>query len=236
GEVKKAVDALAVTLAKSDSKGVLLELRNATAESRPICYTHDGSYVDLYDLCRRVAGSDRLPEAVRSAATDVMKSVRGFTIASFGMSGYKQFEAGKNGVFIVMPSGRPNSWKHYRWYTPMRGDRENYGNWSFLKDGATPGNGVVENWYELLESWFNVTEEQEAIASAQVTKKELDRLQGEWTMVLLEQRGRKVRDEIVKQFKLTVKGDLWADTAARGQETAQTRTVITIDPSEDPKT
>jgi uncharacterized protein (TIGR03067 family) len=165
-----------------------------------------------------------------------MKSVQGFMIASFGMSGYKQFEAGHNGVFIVVPSGRPNSWKHYRWYTPITGGHENYGNWSFLKDGATPGNGVVENWYELLESWFNVTEEQEAIASAQVTKKELDRLQGEWTMVFLEQRGRKVRDEIVKQFKLTIKGDLWADTAARGQETAQTRTVITIDPSEDPKT
>ena len=29
GEVKKAVDALAVALAKSDSKGILLELRNA---------------------------------------------------------------------------------------------------------------------------------------------------------------------------------------------------------------
>src|SRR5215510_6964266 len=77
GEVKKAVDALAVALAKSDSKGVLLELRNASAESRPICYTHDGSYVDLYDLCRRVAESDRLSGPVRSAATDVMKSVQG---------------------------------------------------------------------------------------------------------------------------------------------------------------
>ena len=158
GEVKKAVDALAVALAKSESKRELVELRNASAESRLISYSSDGSFVDLYDLCRRVAGSDRLPEPVRTAATDVMKSVQSFTIASFGMSGYKRFEAGKNGMFIVLPSGRPNSWKHYRWYTPTRGDRENYGNWSFLKDGATPGNGVVENWYELLESWFNVTE------------------------------------------------------------------------------
>jgi clostripain len=105
-----------------------------------------------------VAGCDRLPAAVRSAATDVMKNVLGFTIASFGMSGYKQFKAGRNGVFIVLPSGRPNSWKYYSWYTPIKGDRENYGNWSFLKDGATPGNGVVENWYELLDSWFNVPE------------------------------------------------------------------------------
>ena len=112
--------------------------------------------MDLYDLCGRLAKSNRLAEPVRSAATDVMKSVQGFMIASFGMSGYKQFEAGKNGVFIVLPSGKPNCWKQFRWYTPIKGDRENYGNWSFLKDGATPGNGVVENWFELLESWFDV--------------------------------------------------------------------------------
>ncbi len=95
-------------------------------------------------------------------------------IASFGMSGYKQFEAGKNGVFIVLPSGRPNCWKHYRWYTPLRGDNgENYGNWSFLKDGATPGNGVVENWFELLESWFDVAEDVGEVKAAPHAGKEL---------------------------------------------------------------
>src|SRR5262249_58028128 len=50
GEVKKAVDALAVALAKSDSKAVFLELRNAPAEGRLISYSQDSSYVDLYDL------------------------------------------------------------------------------------------------------------------------------------------------------------------------------------------
>jgi clostripain len=152
GAVKKAVEALAVALSKSESKAVLLELRNASP-GRPMSYSGDGAYVDLYDLCRRVAESDRFPEPVRSAATDVMKNIEGFMIASFGMSGYHQFEAGKNGVFIVLPSGRPNSWKHYRWYTPTKGDGAYYGNWSFLKDGATPGNGAVENWFELLEEW-----------------------------------------------------------------------------------
>src|SRR5262245_59798209 len=179
GQVKQAVDALAVALAKTESKGILLELRNATSEGRLMSYSGDGSYVDLYDLRRRVAGCDRLPESVRSAATGVMKSVEGFMIASFGMSGYKGFEAGKNGVFIVLPSGRPNCWMHFRWYTPARGDRENYGNWSFLKDGATPGNGAVENWFELLESWFDVPDDKGAVKAAPGTKEELDKLQGE---------------------------------------------------------
>jgi clostripain len=160
GEVKKAVDALAVALAKSEAKGVLLGFRDADSGDRLISYSSDRGYVDLYDLCRRLAGCDRLPEPVRSSAKEVMKSLQGFMIASFGMSGYKQFEAGKNGVFIVLPSGRPHCWKHFRWYTPVRGDvGENYGNWSFLKDGATPGNDAVENWFELLESWFNVADD-----------------------------------------------------------------------------
>src|SRR4029450_12105086 len=85
GEVKKAVDALAVALAKSDSKRVFLELRNARSEGELMRYSSDSSYVDLYDLCRRVAGCNRLTEPVRSAARDVMSSVQGFMIASFGM-------------------------------------------------------------------------------------------------------------------------------------------------------
>ena len=156
GAVKEAVDALAVALAKTDSKSALLELRNASSEGRLISYSEEGSYVDLYDLCRRVAGSDRFAEPVRSAATGVMNGVERMMIASFGMSAYKQFEAGKNGVFVVLPSGKPDCWKQFRWYTPLRGDRRSYGNWSFLKDGATPGNGVIENWFELLDAWFDV--------------------------------------------------------------------------------
>ena len=134
-----------------------------------------------------------------------MKSVEGFLIASFGMSGYKGFEVGKNGVFVVLPSGRPNCWKHYRWYTPTRGGSEHYGNWSFLKDGATPGNGVVENWFELLESWFHGADEKGEVQAAPGAKQELERLQGEWTMVSLEQRGEKAPADVKETVDLGIK-------------------------------
>src|SRR5262245_37249826 len=98
GEGKKAVDLPAVALAKSEAKGVLLGFRNANSGDQLISYSSDRDYVDLYDLCRRLAGCGRLPEPVRSSAKEVMKSLQGFMIASFGMSGYKQFEGGKNGV------------------------------------------------------------------------------------------------------------------------------------------
>ena len=135
-------------------------------------------------------------------------------------------------MFIVLPSGRPNSWRYYRWYTPIRGDRNNYGNWSFLRDGATPGNGVVENWFELLESWFNVAEEPAAINTAEA-KKELEKLQGEWTMVSREMGGQKTRDEVLKQFRLTITGDEWIVTY-QGKENLRMK--LKINPTKDPRT
>jgi uncharacterized protein (TIGR03067 family) len=63
-------------------------------------------------------------------------------------------------------------------------------------------------------------------------KKELDKLQGDWTMVSMEFRGKKASDEEVKNYKLTIKDDQWTVTV-NGRDNKAT---IKIDPSKDPKT
>jgi clostripain len=158
GDVKKAVDALSIELWRVQAKDIVLELRGEA-----IHYSPDGSNVDLYDLCRRISGCNRFPEPVRVAAKRVLQHLDRFMIASFGMSAYKGFEAGKNGVYITLPSGKPGCWNDFRWYTPLAGDKKNYGRWSFLGDGATQGNGIVENWFELLDRWFDVADEKGGI-------------------------------------------------------------------------
>jgi hypothetical protein len=30
-----------------------------------------------------------------------------------------------------------------------------YGNLAWCRDGCTPGDGVVQNWFELLDHWFD---------------------------------------------------------------------------------
>jgi len=87
-----------------------------------------------------------------------MAALERFMLASFGMSEYKGFEAGKNGVYIVLPSGKPGCWEPFRWYTPLKGADKASGGLSFLRDGATPGNDRVENWFELLDSWFDIAD------------------------------------------------------------------------------
>jgi len=64
-------------------------------------------------------------------------------------------------------------------------------------------------------------------------KTELDKLQGDWTMVSQEIRGQKTPEETAKQNKLTVKGDQWTRSTAKGNVETVT---FKIDPSKDPKT
>lgn len=154
-DVKRAVDGLAVALAAGDTKVAFLALRGKSQAGCAINYTGNGPFVDLFDLCRRAAACERLPAAVRDAARATMEAVDRFMIASFGMRGYDGFEAGKSGVFIVLPPNEPDAWKRFNWYTPLPGSGDDYGRWSFLADGATPNNGKIETWFELLDSWLD---------------------------------------------------------------------------------
>jgi hypothetical protein len=52
-------------------------------------------------------------------------------------------------------------WQECRWYTslPVRGDKHFYGRWPW-PGGRHSGNGQVENWFELLDSWYDMTNDQ----------------------------------------------------------------------------
>jgi clostripain len=152
GAVKDAVDALARALAGSDAAEAFLGLRAPGAGA--IIYERGGPFVDLYDVARRASGCQGLSQEAREAAKVVMQRTDAFVIDSFGMDGYRGFEAGRNGVFITLP--RRETWKNMKWYTPeATTGAKDFGRWSFLRDGAKPGDGVVDNWFELLDTWLD---------------------------------------------------------------------------------
>ncbi len=157
GKVKLALDALAVALAADDSKDVFCEMRGPGPIGDALNYDGDGPFVDLYDLCRRAAECDALSDEARTRSQAVTKAVDEFILASFGMSAYAGFQDGKNGVFVVFPMNTPGRWRDFAWYTPNAHEEggKDCGHWSFLADGATPANGQVENWFELLDCWFD---------------------------------------------------------------------------------
>ncbi len=166
---KQALDALAVALFESGKKAEFAALRGPGGADGKTCamnYSDDDlaggrAFVDVYDIAKRVAASDQFPASVTDAAKTLMARIDDLVDASFGMSGYRGFEAGKNGVFIVCPDGDhtallgAKSWSKYDWYGPGPND-ECYGHWAACADGAVSGDGKVENWFELLDAWFDV--------------------------------------------------------------------------------
>lgn len=158
-DVKRAVDALARALFEHDARA-FLHFRDPGAAHEAMNYTGGGPFVDLYDLCGRAAVDEHLPAPVRAAAEAVLPEVDRLVVASFGMSAYAGFEPGRHGVFITLPAREPGIWREFRWYTPLDLHGETgYGRWSFLGDGATPGNGEVEGWFELLDAWLDTDDE-----------------------------------------------------------------------------
>lgn len=169
---KFAVDDFAVALAKTDSKEVLERLRGPGDEGTVMNYVNGNfesrPYVDLTDLLKRAASCEDLGADAREAAGLARKAVDDLVVASFGMPGLEGFVPGENGIFIVFPDGdaevmghfgTTRVWSELAWYSPLAAAEEGaeYGRWAFLEDGATPGNGEVENWFELLDSWFDDT-------------------------------------------------------------------------------
>lgn len=132
-----------------------MALRNADDRGKLQTYSEDGYYVDLFDLCSKISTGDQFPAAVRDAASAVASRVDQMVVDSFGMSAYPGFEPGKNRVFLVVPTGEPEDWGKFKWYSPYPGEKKFQGNWAFLRVGATPNNGVVDNWFELCDAWFD---------------------------------------------------------------------------------
>jgi clostripain len=170
--VKQSVDQLAVALAEGNSKEVAERIRGEGKRPLTMNYMHKGKdtprmwvvspHFDLYDLASRFSESEEVTEAVRSRAKDVMTTVDRFVVASLGGSLYKGFEGGKNGVYIVFPDGDASwrdkpQWAAFDWYHPDdRGHiRYAFGKYAWSADGAIRNNGVVENWFELMDSWFD---------------------------------------------------------------------------------
>ena len=66
-------------------------------------------------------------------------------------------------MFILFPDGDArvgqgpfsrSVWGMHGWYTPHE-HPVTYGRWAWCADGATEANGTAENWFEMLDCWFD---------------------------------------------------------------------------------
>lgn len=122
-------------------------------------------YFDLYSLSSRLADSNSLPEELRRLALELAAAVDEAVIASYAGSAYSLARSDVSGLSIFFPNGKERHgitgktyWDYQYWYNALPASNINskcYGKLAFCGDGAAADNGVVENWFELLDYWFD---------------------------------------------------------------------------------
>lgn len=161
-DVKKATDDFFV-IAK-DMKKELCELRgyNYISQKDTLHYFDSSAYYewleypyfDLYDIAEK----SKIYETLSIQAKYLTESVEQAIINSFGGSYFKRFIERENGLSIFFPDGDrllggETMWENQKWYNAKV--VSNQGELAFCKDGATENNQIVENYFEVLDFWFD---------------------------------------------------------------------------------
>jgi len=169
--VKRDVDELAVMLADGDLRVAIGNLRGWGDQRVTLNYMYfrdplrwvSSPNFDLFDLARRIRDDARLSESVRQSAGQVARDVDAMVLGSVGMDRGSNFSPGQHGLYIVFPGGVPAiadapTWSFFRWYHAFdqRTLQTAFGNLAWCRDGATPANARVENWFELLDAWLDI--------------------------------------------------------------------------------
>ena len=122
-------------------------------------------YFDLYSLAERISASEAFSETVRNAARELSSAIDEAVLCSYSGSGYTLAHTDVTGLSIFFPCGKEpfgysgNTYWYYQYfYNALSAQSINpkcYGKLAFCADGATASNGAVENWFELLDYWFD---------------------------------------------------------------------------------
>jgi clostripain len=173
GRVKDQFDRLARLLATAPgAKDALEDLRGSFGGKLAFNYAFEEDeagfaqmpYFDLHELLTLVAADARFGADVREQAAAADAVVDEIVLDSSEMLPSIPFQPGRHGVYVVFPDGDralggARLWSKMRWYGPaVQEERADlYGGLAWCRDGATEGNGVVENWFELCDAWFDDT-------------------------------------------------------------------------------
>lgn len=180
--VKDEVDTMVLALDSAGEKNDLETLRGNALTANLLHYfdaadINDWAFTpffDLYNLVVAINGSANFDSTVKASAVAVRDAADNLVMYSFANSDFSDFTAGKSGVHIFFPDGDKqvsidvtgdsvpedvNLWWWQDWYNAKDVSGEYtgapLGKLSWCIDGATENDGTVQNWFELLDKWFD---------------------------------------------------------------------------------
>ena len=155
--VKETIDRWVVAKDPASRMKSLIAAQSSTLNYTPVLdptsrnyYEMRMPFFDIYDLIERTS------DETDFAAKAVLEAIDAFVIDSFdGSRRNNAFRAGAHGVYIFFPYVSTAQWPSQTFYSPFRQKRpDGYGGLSWCSDASIIGNGIVENWFELLVYHF----------------------------------------------------------------------------------
>lgn len=125
---------------------------------------------DIYDIFTRLSDvSDVLSAEARVRCADVARLADETVLASFLLkdpdASYQYpFEENRSGLAIFLPQA-DYLWRETLSYNAIDivssdPTMNGYGNFAWCSDGSIPSNNIADNWFELLDSWSDTTNDE----------------------------------------------------------------------------
>ncbi len=167
GELKKNFDSLFVSLKDNSSDIEQLRGSDEIVQNDILLYFNSSStsewidycYFDVYDIVDKIVKSSKFSEEINIKAEIVKENVDSLILYSFSGDYFKKFKTNITGLSFFFPAGNriykdKKMWYYQTFYNP-KPDESTFGKLSFCKDNATENNKIVENYFEVLDYWFD---------------------------------------------------------------------------------
>ncbi len=168
GELKNKIDEISVMLKDNSSDFFEIRGSNFIEQNNALLYFDssyeeewiDYCYFDIYDFCDRIIISSKFSSEINNLANEIKKTCEDVIVYSFGGSYFERFKNNKTGISLFIPDGNKNyngqpMWSYQKWYN-AKDCLIGGGDLSFCRDGAVENNRVVENYFEVLDYWFDI--------------------------------------------------------------------------------
>jgi len=167
GELKKNFDSLFVNLKDNSSDIEHLRGSNEITQDDILLYFNSSStsewidycYFDVYNIADKIIKSNKFSIDINNIAEIVKENTDSLILYSFAGNYFKKFINNVTGLSFFFPDGNAvykekKMWSYQTYYN-AKSDMETYGKLSFCKDNAIENNNIIENYFEVLDFWFD---------------------------------------------------------------------------------
>lgn len=171
-QVKKSIDKISNLVFQKQAQLELENIRGSIPNPKINFYFNNSSSTsyyewrdyasfDIYDLINKMNSTPVFVD-ISSDINLCLTMLDELILSSYGGSIYTNYISGKNGLAIFFPYGDAiyvyrRHWEYQIWYTPLDASEFSsyYGKILWCQDNATRDNGIVENWFELLDYFYD---------------------------------------------------------------------------------